>query len=1643
MSIRHRALVAALVAAALLPATRDAWAQQDPLKLLVDQGNYWQDHQRGDLAREAWMKILAVAPNNPDALYGMGIVEADQRHNDLAAGYLRKLKQVAPGYAGVATLAGRLGQQAPQDTRLTEARRLAAAGKPDAAVARYREIMAAGQTPSVDVSLEYYQTLGGTSQGWDEARRGLERLAHDNPDNHKVALALAKHLTYREATRVDGIRQLAALSNSADVATDARASWRQALIWLGARPADTGLYNAYLQAVPDDAAIKARLDALNQQEQTARAQGAAGVAASARGKAVASGYDALQGGDLDLATQRFQAILAANPNDTDALGGMGVLRLKQEKFSDARDLLERASRGPNPGRWRSALNSATYWSLVEDASKARQGGDGAAARRLLERAIKIDPNEPTAENALGDVFSAGGDAKAAEAAYRMVLRRQADNPDAIRGLVGALAAQNKSEEALQFANQLTAQQRERIGGLGTLRAQQQQVQGRKLEESGDLAGARTALENALLNDPDSPWIRLDLARVYMKQGFLTNARSVMDGLLVSHPDLPDALYASALLYGELGDWNRSLQTLERIPPASRSRDMLALQRRMWVHATTDRASALARHGQMAQAHALLMQAEPVAGSDPELLGAVASGYADTGDNNRALTLTRQMLTQTVNPDVGLRIQYAGILLKTNQDAELSSVLRQIQSTQMTPPQHADFDKLQLAYALRQADTLRQQGDLVNAYNVLAPALAVRPNDPDLQAALARMYASAGEYSEALRLYDTAHAAKPDDLDLTLAATGTAVSAKNYDFAETAIGSALQQAPNNPRVLAEAGRVYRAQGKNSKAADYFRQSLAAEKMPAGGPNGPLDMRLVDGSGPQPPGQVSPNRLPSNPFIGKTVVNPPTQQPTYSQQTMPYLPPNQPPAQGVPYTQQAPRQGMPPPYQTVAPGNAPAYAPAYAPSGAPPAYPSNPAPAYQPYPGQSANQPSSYEPMPGGEPVRQAAQPNPYESAGDGYESGVSQSGYQQAQYQPQYQQPQYQQAQYQQAQYQPPYQQQQYQQPQYQQPQYQQPAYQPPPQPVYQQPQYQPPAYPPQYQQPAYQPRPYQAQYQQPVYQQPQQPVYQQPAYQQPAYQPPAYQQNGYPPPSYQQGGNYAPLPAPLPYDARNDQGYAPDDGSYGATSQPCRRTVVNCKPATTRKRVVTRRAPPRQMQAAAPAYQAYPPYPYQPQYAQAPVPYQPRFTPQTGPGGATGLPAASWSGSPAPAAANQPLSVQDELDQINQEHASTVSGGVVFRNRAGEDGLSGLNDIETPIEGRIGMGDGHLVIRATPVTLDGGTPDPGYATSSRFGSGPVAAFNQSLTNGTAVKDQTASGVGLALGYETKQLKLDAGVTPLGFPQSNVVGGINYRAGLTDQTSIAIDVSRRAVTDSVLSYAGARDNRTGVAWGGVTASGVRTDLTWDDGTNGLYGYGSFQYLMGNNVESNTRGEGGGGVYTRVIKDANQTVTAGVNLDVLGYNKNLSYFTYGQGGYFSPQQYLQLSVPVQWDVKSGKLAYQLKGSLGVQHFREDDSPYFPTSASLQSAANAAQSAAAAANLATTTSAVYPGQSKTGLAYNLQGVAEYQLSPQIFVGGIVGLGNAHDYKEYFGSVYLRYAFQKMNIGPSNSTLAPLHSPFLASPN
>lgn len=1416
-------LMACLGLVGALYAAAPAHAQGDAKTALIEQGNYWQSMGRSDLAEESWRKLLGIDPQSADAMYGMSQVELSRGKAEPARSWIARLRAAHPNDPrGTASATPQSGT--PQ-TDLQRARAASKAGRTAEAIQIYRAIFA-NQTPPEPLAIEYYQLLGGTQQGWEEGRKGLDQLVKDKPDNLSYKLALAQLQTYREPTRREGIRSLTALSKQPGVGVAATASWRQALIWLDAREADAPLYTEFLATHPDSA-VQARLDSLS-------ATRAASAPASPAAQPLGEGFKAFERGDTATAEQRFQQALKVEPGDAEALGGLGLIRLRQERFAEAQQLLEQASKSAGGGKWASALQSATYWNLVGQANAARTKGDTRTAQGLLERAIRIDPRESVGQVALADLRLAAGDFAGAEQGYRRALDSKPNDTQALRGLITAYTRQGRNDEAMALSQKLTPEQARQVGSLQDVKVETARAKARAQTEAGDSAGAQRTLEDAMLAAPDSPWVRLDLANIYRRQGMMAQARGVMDGLLMSQPDMPDALYASALLASDAGDPVAGLQYLDRIPAASRTRDMTQLQRRLWAAGQAQQAQALARQGQAAAARGVLAQTEAALGADmpPELWGQLAGAYADIGDAPRALAMSRQLLARSPNPGVGDRLLYASVLLKTQQDVELSAVLRQLQTANMTSAQRADYERLTIAFSLRQADALREAGNLEAAYNAMAPVLAARPEDPQVLAALARLYAAARDERQALALYQRILQRSPTDLDTLLAAASSASALRAHGEAESYVQAALKQAPDQSRVLAAAGRVYRNAGDNARAEQYLRAAVAADSRAAGG------VGLA--------GQGGVPTAPANPFAGMT-------------------------------------------------GGA---ASAANPFGA----------SLQPVGLSAANYPAT-APVPG-------PQPSPFA----GMRGGAA--------------------------------------------------------------------------------------------------PI-----------------------------AALPPLPAAVPPTYVAAANMPPANLPWGATAAPASASTAAPKSAP-RNSAEFRRRNAAAAAAQAPAGNApttQPALPAPPAYAQAyPLPQ---------PAGQSGYPLplpvpgsslateGSWNAPPRAGAvpANPLLS---ELQDLQSERSTTVDIGSVYRSRDGESGLSRLQDLQVPIEARIPVGNGKVVLSATPTVLDNGALAQDYGTSSRFGAGPQAALDLLAGKVPAVDAQHASGVGLAVGYEGKNLSASIGTTPLGFQEVNAVGNLTYSGSLSDTVSMKADLSRRAVTDSLLSFAGTEDTRTGDRWGGVVATGARLDMTRDDGTYGIYGYGSAHSVTGSNVASNSRYELGGGMYVHLMNKPGSTLTAGMNLDLLSYDKNLSYFTYGQGGYFSPQSYVSVAFPVDWTGREDRLSWRLNASLGIQSFNEDPSPWFPTDPARQAAAASAVATATGLGLNKAPfTGYYLSNSHTGVAYNLAGIVEYQVAPQLFLGGAMAFNNATNYRQVTVSAYLRYMLGntgRYGSSSGGSTLRPVTSPY-----
>lgn len=377
--------------------------------------------------------------------------------------------------------------------------------------------------------------------------------------------------------------------------------------------------------------------------------------------------------------------------------------------------------------------------------------------------------------------------------------------------------------------------------------------------------------------------------------------------------------------------------------------------------------------------------------------------------------------------------------------------------------------------------------------------------------------------------------------------------------------------------------------------------------------------------------------------------------------------------------------------------------------------------------------------------------------------------------------------------------------------------------------------------------------------------------------------------------------------------------------------------------------------------------------------------------------------------------------------APAVQAGYGFRYVSGTKGLSRLTDEAVPLEAVYTPGDsGQIKVTVTRESMNSGTFNSSDLGLQTFGTIALGLSKPSVAGSTYVPpayaghrpdNQTAVGVGLNVAYREDSFGVDVGATPVGFKIQNVVGGVEATPLLTDRLRLRAGVGRRAVTESLLSYAGTTDPRTGARWGGVLHDRATIGLEYSDGDLRAYANGGGGQLTGNHVANNAEYGGSAGVSYPVWRGDTDEVRIGIDLLYEAYNKNLGFFTYGQGGYFSPQRYFSALVPVTYRGKSGDdLTYEVSTALGLQSFGQKASLYYPADAALQAQLNAMLPVGGL-------SSSFGRKTVSGLAGNFRARLDYRVSTNLRVGGQASFQKSGDYNEAAGTVYARYIFNGTN--------------------
>jgi tetratricopeptide (TPR) repeat protein len=1602
-----------------------AQTAESPTQSLLDKAHALEVRGRMDMAAQTWQQVLLADPNNVEALAGLARSAKLSGNPALAATYLDRLRVINPNDPNISRIEN-MSSQANQTALLQQAGKYAESGQYAQAMKIYRQVF--GETPPQgEWALAYYETEAATQEGRPHAIAGLRVLIGKYPEDSRYQVALGRILTYDPKTRAEGRKYLEHHPND----PQAVEALRQSLVWDSANPASAADIRAYL-AKHNDAQLS---QALRNQPKASAARVpqtpeeiADAAANRARSAQEQEAYRSLNAKNLPEAEMRFKAILAQDPENAQALAGMGYVRMQQSNFGGAISFLEQAKQnGARDAGLDTALESAHFYMTMSagatalnenDLTTAEQQYRAALAMRptsaealeglggtllkaqqpqaaieVFERYVKVKPSAPPAWRGLFlSQFTAGNAPEALMTERRIpptVRSQLMRDPDFLRSLASAYSAVGRDADAqrvlhsalelpfppgaqglqvetqlqyaslLQQANRLdqaaglfkqvlaadlsnaTAWQRlvrvqhamkadaqalqtlqnmppstyevaMRDPGFQTTVAAIYQSQN-KLDIAQDILEKSVAQQTAAGQKPSNA-VLLELAGIYLSRNDAQHAFPIYRAVLTENSDHPDAWKGLlAVLHGSGRD-QEALAQIQQIPVAVRQ------------------------------------QLE----NDVEYLQTVGAIYNSLGQPREAMIFINRVqqhyATQRTAAPAEIDVQDAWLLFNGGNDAGLYRQLMLLGSRQdLSDEQRRTVQTIWTNWAVRRANQAAAAGNIKRSLAILNAAARSFPDNPGVLRALASGYARAGLPKQAVLIF------KSQDMTAATAsdyksAVGAALAAGDTKIAETWLRYGLDEYPKDAEMLTLGAKFEQARGNSTRAADYYRASLAA--LPPGDPGAELAAEL---SQPQPVARLP---KPAQPQDLATLLSTPDSTAAGSESTAP-APPYLPSFNNV--YGQAPVQVQ---------GN------------------SNVVPSYMANPGYRAGQPKAtlgnYVPEASNSQPPVGSAENPYMASA---QSGITSQDYQREQILRLTQQ----------AESQAP------------------PPLTTQPQDVY---------------------GPYVP------------------------YVAPA------------QTAGFTPSPVPIELGDSSPRITPPQPevtdvlptARYMPNAQTARNTVTHPDftkaplhgqsnpPADTNDSLSTQNAQyigQPQPQATGDSYgQQYP----QPGTSDRTGSHTTRRSTQTAQTSSTpplnypnvaqplnnsGYPvlgAAPSQGVPptdadliaksvpplrgsydpnAPASAQPPLSQrqQNELDlsTLEASYSGWVGGTGIARYRSGTPGFDRLTDLESPFEASATLGKTvRATVVAQPVFLNSGTIN---TASFQNSTGTIPILGTLPANALVTPPQQfATGVGGEFQLTSTNFAAALGYTPYEFLVANITGRAQWRPFGGHFTFFG---ARDSVKDTQLSYAGLRDPGSatsvyaGNIWGGVISSGGGVRLDVGSANSGLYVSADGADLSGYHVLENRKYEGQMGAYFQVKHwPGYGSLNIGANFFGMHYDYNERGMTYGQGGYFSPNVYFLASVPVTYNgFYKTDFHYVISGSVGVQTFQEDKAPFYPLDQPLQTGSGNAQ---------------MPLNSNTGLNYSFNSEGAYRVADHWYLGGFLSANNTNNYNTVSGGFFVRYLFK-----------------------
>ncbi len=264
-----------------------------------------------------------------------------------------------------------------------------------------------------------------------------------------------------------------------------------------------------------------------------------------------------------------------------------------------------------------------------------------------------------------------------------------------------------------------------------------------------------------------------------------------------------------------------------------------------------------------------------------------------------------------------------------------------------------------------------------------------------------------------------------------------------------------------------------------------------------------------------------------------------------------------------------------------------------------------------------------------------------------------------------------------------------------------------------------------------------------------------------------------------------------------------------------------------------------------------------------------------------------------------------------------------------------------------------------------------------------------------------------------------GTTPIDAPVSTA---LTFQLGFKKRWGsdyLETNIHSLPVRESILSYAGSIDPFTNQSWGRVKASGVRAKgyRTLTDHW-GLYAEGGFDLYDGKQVADNWSLDFSIHSGYNFSRPGWDYLSVGPSISLKHFDKNLSHFTLGHGGYFSPNYFINPGLGINF-LTQEEQRFIVKGRLaaGIQFIKTDSAPWFPNNDyGLQAPVDIRLNG----NLINQTSPSYSGDNSSGIGGDLEVKAAWLVHPNWTIGGGLSLSTSGGYDEYAVGAFVRFNFK-----------------------